>query len=281
MDHVKPHEVIKAMLTAGSTKAALTPKDMLIRGILSGSLLGFATSLAITATLQTNTPIVGALIFPVGFVIIVLLGLELVTGNFAVVPLAAFEGRRRWSEVASNLTWVFLGNLIGSVLYGVLLWVALTNMGTDAPSGVALKIVAAAEAKTNAYAAHGTAGMVTVFVKAILCNWMVCFGVVMAMISTSTVGKIVAAWLPIVMFFGQGFEHSVVNMFLIPTGMLLGAKVSMADWWYWNQLPVTLGNLVGGLLFTGLALYWTYSPKHAAAPAAETTVAATTEPVRA
>jgi hypothetical protein len=62
----------------------------------------------------------------------------------------------------------------------------------------------------------------------------------------------------ILIFFAQGFEHSVVNMFVIPAGMLMGAKVSIADWWLWNEIPVTLGNLVGGLLFTGLALYATY-----------------------
>jgi formate transporter len=96
---------------------------------------------------------------------------------------------------------------------------------------------------------------------ALLGNWMVCLGVVMAMTSHSTLGKIAAAWLPIFTFFAQGFEHSVVNMFLIPTGMMLGAKVSLSQWWIWNQIPVTLGNLVGGLLFTRLFLYWTYSPK--------------------
>jgi formate/nitrite transporter FocA (FNT family) len=102
---------------------------------------------------------------------------------------------------------------------------------------------------------------VTVFVKAMLCNWMVCLAIVMAMTSTSTVGKIAACWMPMLIFFGQGFEHSVVNMFLIPTGMLLGAKISLADWWLWNQIPVTLGNLVGGFTFTGLALYITHRPR--------------------
>jgi formate transporter len=100
-----------------------------------------------------------------------------------------------------------------------------------------------------------------VFVKAILCNWMVCFGVVMAMSSTSTIGRIAGAWMPILIFFAQGFEHSVVNMFIIPTGMMMGAKVSLSDWWVWNQIPVTLGNLVGGGLFTGIALYITYARK--------------------
>src|ERR1700687_3979202 len=102
--------------------------------------------------------------------------------------------------------------------------------------------------------------MVSVFVKGILCNWLVCLGVVMAMTSTSTVGKIVATWLPIFTFFALGFEHTVVNMFIIPTGMMLGAKVSVYQWWVWNQIPVPLGNFVGGFVFTGLALYSTFNP---------------------
>jgi len=280
MDYIKPAEVVKTMLAAGTTKAGLPVKDLLIRGFLSGALLGFATSLAITATAQTNLPIVGAIIFPVGFVMIVLLGLELVTGSFALVPLAGVHGQRSWSQVGANLAWVFLGNLIGSLIYGWLLYLALTNCGTDAPSGIALKIAAIAEAKTSAYAAHGSAGWMAAFVKAILCNWMVCLGVVMAMTTTSTLGKIVAAWLPIMTFFAQGFEHSVVNMFVIPTGMMLGAKVTVSSWWIWNQIPVTLGNLVGGLLFTGLFLYWTYQPAGAAAPAPEAAMEPEGEPAR-
>ena len=88
--------------------------------------------------------------------------------------------------------------------------------------------------------------MKEVFFKAVLCNWMVTMGVVMAMTSTSTTGKIVAMWLPIMTFFAQGFEHSVVNMFVIPAGMLFGAHVSLRQWWLWNQIPVTLGNITGG-----------------------------------
>src|SRR3954468_16762691 len=282
MDYIKPADLVKNMLTAGVVKASLPVKDLMIRGILSGALLGFATSLALTATAQTNTPLVGALVFPVGFVMIVLLGLELVTGSFAVTTLAGVGGRQPWSQVIGNLFWVFVANLIGSVAYGVLLYVVLTNMGTDAPSGIAASIVKITEAKTLGYSSHGFAGMVTVFVKALLCNWMVCLGVVMALTSQSTMGKIVAMWLPILTFFAQGFEHSVVNMFMIPTGMLLGAKVSAADWWLWNQLPVTLGNFVGGFLFTGLALYWTYKPASESAPATATNPGlATAEPARA
>jgi len=189
-----------------------------------------------------------------------------VTGSFGLLPLARLEGRATWGNIVANWSWVFVGNLIGSIVYGVLLAIALTSMGKIELSGVAAKIVSLAEAKTIGYAALGTAGMITVFVKAILCNWLVCLAVVMAMTTSSTIGKIAAAWMPVFIFFAQGFEHAVVNMFLIPTGMLLGAKVSMADWWLWNQIPVTLGNIVGGFVFTGLALYATHGPGQTPAP---------------
>src|SRR4051812_16829348 len=100
MDYIKPTEALETMIRSGTAKAALSPKDILIRGFLSGALLGFATSLALTGTLQTGVPLVGALIFPVGFVIIVLLGLELVTGSFALVPLARQEG-----NISSGTMW--------------------------------------------------------------------------------------------------------------------------------------------------------------------------------
>src|SRR5438874_2081507 len=261
MDYMKAVDVIKTMTAVGDAKAHLPWKHVLVRGMLSGALLGCATSLAFAATMQTQKPIVGALIFPVGFVMIVLLGLELVTGSFALVPLARLEGKASLPQVLNNLGLAFVGNLFGSLLYAVLLAVSLNSFAHQTPSGIAPLLAAAAEAKTIGYAKLGFAGMGVVFVKAILCNWMVCLGVVMAMTSNSTVGKIVAAWLPILTFFAQGFEHSVVNMFLIPAGMMLGAKVSLKDWWLWNQIPVTLGNFVGGFLFTGLALYYTYLPR--------------------
>jgi formate/nitrite transporter len=260
MDYAKPSDVIASMIDAGEKKIALSPRDLLIRGAISGALLGAATTLALTGAVTTGQPLVGALIFPVSLVMIVLLGLELVTGSFALVPLARLEGKASLSAVVANCSWVYLANLLGSIGFGVLIAISLTNTGKADVTGVAARLVAVAEAKTIANAALGTAGMISVFVKGILCNWLVSLGVVMAMTSTSTVGKIAATWLPIFLFFALGFEHAVVNMFVIPTGIMLGAKVGVYDWWVFNQIPVTLGNLVGGFVFTGLALYVTYKP---------------------
>jgi formate transporter len=267
MDHQKPADIFTLMIEASVRKLALRPIDLLIRGAISGALMGAATSFSFVAALSTGQPLVGAMVFPVGFAMIMLLGLELVTGNFALLPLAPLEGKSLWSAVVANWYWVFLGNLLGTMSFGALLAITLTNMGTTAPTALAARIVAAAELKTVANEALGNAGVIIVFVKGILCNWLVCLGVVMAMTANATVGKIVAAWLPIVTFVTLGFEHSVVNMFVIPTGVLLGAKVTLSEWWMWNQIPVTLGNIVGGFLFTGLALYVTYRPAKTPVPA--------------
>jgi formate/nitrite transporter len=253
MDYVKADVVVDGMIQAGISKGKLGAKDLLIRGILSGALLGVATTLALTGTAQTGFGIVGALIFPVGFVMIVLLGLELVTGNFALVPLGVMDGKLKMTNLWSNWTWVFLGNLIGGVLYAILFAKTVT------PAAPLTKLlISASEVKTLAYAKLGYDGLVSAFVKAMLCNWMVTMGVVMSLTSQSTIGKVAAMWLPILTFFAQGFEHSVVNMFVIPAGMILGSQVSFSDWWLWNQIPVTVGNIFGGFIFTGFALYVTH-----------------------
>jgi formate/nitrite transporter len=264
MDYVKPADLAVAMVTAGRNKLALSPTDLIIRGGLAGAILAAATSLAFTGMVQTNQLLVGALIFPVGLILIVLLGLDLVTGSFGLLPLPWMENEVSGKTMLANWCFVFLGNLIGSVVYGGLLAITLTNFGATAPVGVAAKIIAVAQAKTTAYEALGYAGLITVFVKAMLCNWMVCLGIVAAMTTTSTIGKIACAYMPIFIFFAQGFEHSVVNMFVIPTGMMMGANITIAQWWLWNQIPVTIGNLVGGFVFTGLALYITHRPRSVA-----------------
>src|SRR5580704_6384298 len=118
MDYVKPADVASAMVNAGRTKLALPPLDLLIRGALAGGILAAATSLAITGTVQTGQPLVGALIFPVGLILIVLLGLDLVTGSFALLPLPWLEKEATSSTMLAKWGFVFIGNLIGSVVYG-------------------------------------------------------------------------------------------------------------------------------------------------------------------
>ncbi len=246
-------------------KSELPVRDLLIRGILAGAFLGYATSLVFVVLSQGLPPIVGAILFPVGFVILVLLGMELVTGNFALLPAGVMAGTVRVAKLLRNWGWVYLGNLIGSVLYAVLFYLVITNWRTGNGGAVADLLKQVAQKKTLAYAALGYRGWGTALVKAVLCNWMVTIGTVLALVSRSTVGKIAAMWLPIMTFFALGFEHSVVNMFLIPSGMILGASISLGQALFWNLLPVTLGNLFAGTLLTGMALYVTYPTEKAPA----------------
>lgn len=261
MDYVNPTELVQEALIVAAKKASLSIGDMLIRGVLSGVFLGFATSLAVVVTAQGLPPIVGAILFPVGFVMLALLGLELATGNFALLPAGLMAGKVSPGKLLRNWGWVYFGNLVGSLFYALLFYWTVTNCGTTGGGPVGDLLRSAAQKKTVGYMALGTSGWATAFIKGILCNWMVTIGAVMALVSRSTVGKVIAMWLPIMTFFAQGFEHSIVNMFVVPAGMMFGAPVSIRAWLWWNQLPVTLGNIISGALFTGLALYATFREK--------------------
>jgi formate transporter len=103
MDYAKPADVVAAMIDASDKKLALDPRDLLVRGAISGALLG-ATSLAFSGAITTGQPLVGAIIFPVSLVMIVLLGLGLVTGSFGLLPLARLEGNAGWSAIGANLS---------------------------------------------------------------------------------------------------------------------------------------------------------------------------------
>jgi formate/nitrite transporter len=264
LDYVQPSELLNEAVKAASRKVSLSVRDLLIRSFLAGGLLAYATSLVFIVLSQNIAPIVGAILFPVGFVILVLLGFELATGNFAILPAGWAAAEVTLPGMFRNLGWVYLGNLAGSLFYGVLFYLAVTNCGTTSSGAIGELIKTAAQKKTIGYMTLGLRGWETAFIKGILCNWMVTLGAVLAMASRSTFGKVAAMWLPIMTFFAHGYEHSVVNMFLIPAGMLFGAQVSLGQWWGWNQIPVTLGNLVSGALLTGLALYVTNSSKKTA-----------------
>lgn len=256
MDYISPSEVAGSFVANGAVKSRLPVSQLLLRGALSGALLGFATTVAFTANAQGLPPIIGAVLFPVGFAMIVILGLELVTGSFAMLPAAWLAGETSLLRVLGNLLWVFAGNLAGGCLYAWMYAAVQTQFHHGPATGAAALIVAAAQAKTLGYEKLGINGLWLAMVKAALCNWMVCMGVVMGFTSRSTLGKIAGCWLPIFIFFALGYEHSVVNMFIIPAGMWMGAPVSLRDWWLWNQLPVTLGNFAGGFLFVGLPMLW-------------------------
>jgi Formate/nitrite family of transporters len=273
MAYVQPAEFAAKMVDAGESKILMSTKDTLIRAYMAGAILALAAAFAVTITVNTGEPLVGALLFPVGFCILYLLGFDLLTGVFTLAPLAVIAKRpgMTWGGVLRNWGLVFIGNFAGAMTTAVFMAIIFTMGFSQEPNAIGQKIGHIGEARTLGYAAAGGAGLLTVFIRAVMCNWMVSTGVVAAMMSNSVSGKIMAMWMPILIFFYMGFEHSIVNMFLFPSGIMLGGQFTWADYFIYNEIPVVLGNLVGGLTFVGAMIYSTHyktSPKRSVANSA-------------
>jgi formate/nitrite transporter len=256
------------MVDAGESKIFMSTRDTLIRAYMAGAILALAAVFAITVAVQTGSPLVGAILFPVGFSMLYLMGFDLLTGVFVLTPLALIDKRPGVTigGVLRNWGLVFVGNFAGAFTVAVMMAIVFTYGFSTDPGAVGTKIAGIGEARTLGYKEYGAAGMLTLFIRGMLCNWMVSMGVVGAMISTSVTGKVIAMWMPIMLFFAMVFEHSVVNMFLFPSALILGGNFSVMDYIVWNEIPTVLGNLVGGLAFTGLTLYSTHvrtAPKRA------------------
>ncbi|WP_150305672.1 formate/nitrite transporter family protein [Pseudomonas saliphila] len=260
MSYLVPAEFVTKMVDAGESKIFMATRDVLIRAFMAGAILALAAVFAVTISVQTGYPIVGAILFPVGFCMLYLLGFDLLTGVFVLTPLALIDRRPGVTigGVLKNWGLVFLGNFCGALTVAVLMAITFTYGFSIEPGEVGQKIANIGESRTVGYKQYGAAGMLTVFIGGVLCNWMVSLGVVGAMISTTVSGKVIAMWMPIMLFFAMGFEHSVVNMFLFPSGLIMGGGFSITDYLIWNELPVVLGNLIGGLSLTGLTLYTTH-----------------------
>lgn len=270
MAYLMPSEFVTKMVDAGESKIFMSSRDTVIRAYMAGAILALAAAFAVTITVQTGNALVGAILFPVGFCMLYLLGFDLLTGVFTLCPLAVLDKRPgcTWGGVFRNWTLVFIGNFAGALTVAAMMAVIFTFGFSTEPNAVGQKIGTIGEGRTLGYAAHGAAGMLTLFIRGVLCNWMVSTGVVGAMISTDVSGKVIAMWMPIMVFFYMGFEHSIVNMFLFPSGLMLGGHFSVWDYLIWNEIPTVVGNLVGGLTFVGLTLYSTHvrtGPKRVAA----------------
>lgn len=261
MSYLNPSEFVRKMIDAGESKIFMSTRDTVIRAYMAGAILALAAAFAVTINVQTGQPLIGALLFPVGFCMLYLLGFDLLTGVFTLVPLALIDKRPgvRLRSVLRNWGLVFVGNFAGALTVALLMAVIFTFAFSVSPNEIGQAIGHIGENRTIGYAEHGAAGMLTLFVRGVLCNWMVSTGVVAAMISTSVSGKVIAMWMPILVFFYMGFEHSIVNMFLFPSGLMLGGKFSIADYFIWNEIPTVIGNMVGGLAFVGLTLYATHA----------------------
>ena len=260
MAYLNPAEFVTKMVDSGESKLLMSTRDTLIRSYMAGAILALAAAFAVTVTVNTGNPLIGAMLFPVGFIMLYLMGFDLLTGVFTLAPLAVMDKRpgATWGGVMRNWGLVFCGNFAGALTVAVFMAIILTFGFSEAPGAVGQKLGVIGESRTVGYAEHGAAGMLTLFIRAVMCNWMVSTGVVAAMMSTTVSGKAIGMWMPVMVFFYMGFEHSIVNMFLFPTGLMLGGNFTLMDYLIWNELPTVLGNLVGGLTFVGATLYSTH-----------------------
>ncbi|MCA6059670.1 MULTISPECIES: formate/nitrite transporter family protein [Thalassolituus] len=260
MSYLMPAEFATKMVDAGEAKIYMSTRDTLVRAFMAGAILALAAVFAVSVAVATGSHLIGSILFPVGFCMLYLMGFDLLTGVFMLTPLAWLDRRPgvTWGQILRNWGLVFLGNFGGALTVAFLMSFIFTYGYNTDGGAIAEKVAHIGEARTLGYAQYGAAGWFTIFIRGMLCNWMVSMGVVGAMISTNVSGKVIAMWMPIMLFFFMGFEHSVVNMFLFPFGLIMGGEFSVMDYFIWNEIPTALGNLVGGLAFTGLTLYATH-----------------------
>lgn len=246
---------------------------LFLLAILAGVLIGMG---AMTSTLTSYgienpslSQLVKGLVFPFGLILVIFTGAELFTGN-NLLFLGRFSGKLSPKEVLHNWCWVYLGNFVGSILLACL-YVYSGNLVAGKPD-LALAILQTAKGKCSlAFGQAMTLGL--------LCNFLVCLAVMAALMSPDGISKAVAAYLPVAFFVWAGFEHSVANMYYIPAGLFLkglpgmgevvaaaGLDLSALTWgnfFLHNLLPVTLGNILGGFLYSGL-VYLGFRPKGSA-----------------
>ena len=221
----------------GRMKTGLPTWKMFLFGMYAGAFIALgALGSQIAGTVSGR--LAGAFVFPVGLTMVLLVGVELFTGNCLLsIPLC--NGTVSSGGVLRNWAVVYLGNFVGSLL------VALAAVYGGALSGdIAAVAMKAAETKTSLSVAQA-------LIRGVMCNVLVCLAVWMASLAGELAGKILALYLPTMLFVLCGFEHSVANMYFIPAGMLLGANVTPSQFLWNNLFFVTIGNVLGGAVFVG------------------------------
>lgn len=245
-----PYEVVQ--LTCGMAhKKYNTPLlKLCVLGMLAGiyiamgGLLSTMSAAGLAGLGETNPflpKLVAGMTFPVGLLMVILVGAELFTGNTAYLMPATIKGEIPRTYFLRNWAIVYLANLVGALLFDYFL---VYQTHVLQPDVFQHYITHVAEHKVE-MPWH------EVFLRGIGANWMVCLAVWMGFSSKSMAGQMMGIWWPVMAFVAIGFEHSVANMFYIPTGMLYGADVSVGQFVADNLIPSTLGNIVGGGLFVG------------------------------
>ncbi|MDI9632840.1 MAG: formate/nitrite transporter family protein [Methanolinea sp.] len=285
-----PVAIVAKAGDAGKYKVGLPAWNMVMRGFMSGAYIamggGLATVcstgvLATDAALRYGTASAGfaqlitGAVFPVGLIITVLTGAELFTGDAMLAPMAAFIHKVSWAQVLNLWVWVYIGNLIGSIVYAYIMaygpFVSFDAAGAATVTAFGTRAIAIASAKVSYV---GTMGMWSAFLKGIGCNWLVNLAILLGICADDAIGKFFGIWFPIMCFVSTGFEHSIANQYFISAGILtqgfitdptkINAGLNWVTFWTNNMIIVTIGNIVGGMFFVGV-LYWVAFRKEIAA----------------
>mmetsp|Transcript_19260 Transcript_19260/g.23762 ORF Transcript_19260/g.23762 Transcript_19260/m.23762 type:complete len:312 (-) Transcript_19260:162-1097(-) len=267
-DFIKIEDNVTNAILSGLKKVTfiglISYKHLIIKGIMSGCYLGFATALTLIAQLNGWSKVSSALLFPIGFVILVLLGNELITGNFALVPMTYLSNKfNNIKLLFINWIIVYFMNMFGCLIFALIYYASDTLFGainTDINGDNYKQLLClTSNNKTIIYKDNNANGFFGCLCRGILCNWMVTTAVMMSFTSKSTIGKIVAMWLPIFTFVALGLEHVVVNFYILIEALLYNCNdITFGIILLWNWIPVTIGNIIGGILFTGLVYWYLY-----------------------
>ncbi|MBN1615373.1 MAG: formate/nitrite transporter family protein [Deltaproteobacteria bacterium] len=275
-----PAKMVSLIGTAGVGKAKLSIFNLLLRGFMAGAYIAIGGALCTVCVTGVATPgiakLVGGAVFPVGLIAIVLTGMELFTGDCMIVPMAAMMKKVTWGDVIRNWVWVYVGNLVGSLAYAYVMtmgpFVSGQADGTMTVNAFGMTAVGIATGKILEYKAVGAMGLWSCFLKAIGCNFLVNIAILLAITADDVIGKFFGIWFPIMAFVSSGFEHCVANMYFLPAGkflcdwypaviaqkgglLLANGGLPWSDVWFWNLIPVTIGNIFGGFLFIGVAYF--------------------------
>jgi formate transporter len=249
VDPFVPGEIAKRLEAANVQRASLPIKSLLVLGVLGGLYIGFGGALA-TLVLTDNTlgfglgRLAAGLAFSLGLIMLVIAGGELFTGNNLMV--LAFASRKITAgALLRNWVLAYGANAAGAALLACAIYVS----GVLDGNGVKTTAIKIAEAKAHL-------DPMSALVRGVLCNMLVCLAVWLSVAARSVEGKAIAIAFPISAFVALGFEHCIANFYLLPIGMLSGAKVSFADF-FANIWVVTLGNTLGGVI-VALAYYLVY-----------------------
>ena len=244
------NELIEYTSLMGVAKVNKKFKSKAILGFAGGALiaLGFLACIRISALFQGDLQgvgtFLGASIFPIGLIIIILAGGELFTGNIMVVSMSFYDKKVSFKQMSINWLQIFAFNAVGAIFVAYFLAYS-TALLTE---GVFLeKVVRLADLKINQT-------FIQALLSAIGCNWFVSMGVYLSYTSKSISGKILAAWFHVMTFIVVGFQHSVANLFLLPLAVFVGAY-GWADV-LMNAIPVVIGNIIGGAVFVSALYYY-------------------------